>query len=130
MRTSVIKKTLLLALLLATSSAWAEWVQVAETESSNFYLDFKSVRKEGNLRTAWVLIDFRAEQAGGGMSRQVRYEYDCKEVRFNILAFSLHSGSMAQGSVLSTKSYAKGSDWNEIFPESSADAILKIVCRK
>ena len=113
-------KTLLLALLLVTSSAWAEWVKV----SSGQYIDPDSIRKDGDLRRVWELRNYEPERR----SARARMEYDCKQERKRILSISTHSEPMAGGMIVSQ--YGEDSIWRDIPPDTVAELLLKIVCAK
>lgn len=128
MRTAVIKRTLLLALLLATSSAWAGWVLAAQSDDNDFYIDPETIRKDGNLVRVWEIQDLKQRDKVGVSSRRLRVEYDCKQERRRILSSSEHSEPMAGGKILliSTES----SNWRDIPPGSVVSVKLKLVCRK
>lgn len=127
MQTTVTMKTLLLLSLLAVGSASAEWVVVAESDSSTFYIDPSTVRKEGTLRKTWEVDNFKQREADGSMSSRMRIEYDCQGERTRGLALSKHSEPMAKGNTI----VSYGEDrrgWREIPPNTPANDILKIVC--
>lgn len=107
-----------------------KWVKVDETVdgSAVFYIDPASVRKDGNLRKVREIQGLNQRDEGGGMSRQILSEYDCKEERTRILAASSHSGPMA-GGVRLWLSDDLGT-WDAIPPGSINEIILKRVCAK
>lgn len=127
MQTSITIKTFLLLLLFSTSPAWAEWVKVAETDRAIFYIDPATIRKEGNLRKAWEVHDFKTRQADGNMSDRLKNEYDCKNERNRLLAGSKHPESMGGGRTIFNQS-EESTNWNHIPPGTAAATILKIVC--
>ena len=100
MQTSVIKKTLLLALLLVTGSAWAEWFKVGSSAEDTFYFDSSTIRVEGDKRKVWELVDYKQRDKYGAFSARMRNEYDCKREKVQILSATLHSESMAAGKTL------------------------------
>ena len=121
------KKLLIAMVLLATGSAWAEWVKVGENKDANFYIDPASIRKDGNLRRVWEIQDLKQrDKEGGVMSRRMRYEYDCKQERDRYLSFSTHSEPMAGGTTL--VSGGEETKWSDTPPDSAAEAIQKLVC--
>lgn len=114
-------------LYLVAAPAWAEWVKVAASDTSTFYIDPASIRKNGNLRKVWGITDLKQrDSVDGEMSRRSRGEYDCKEERYRILAFSFHSEPMARGETLRSKDDV--GTWHAIPPDSVSADILKIVC--
>ena len=128
MQTAVIKKILLLGLLLAISSAWAGWVQVAQNDSGDFYIDPETIRKDGNLVRVWQLTDFKQRNKEGELSRRTRTEYDCKQERRRLLSLSTHSEPMAGGTTVAN--FTPDANWNEIPPGSVSEVFLKIVCAR
>ena len=54
-------KRLVLCLLLSlvAAPAWAEWVQVSETDHAFYYIDPATIRKDGNLRKFWTIADLK-----------------------------------------------------------------------
>lgn len=125
-------KQIILACLLATSgaSAFAEWTYVTESSDGTiFYIDFQSIRNDGNLRKVWIIQDIKQRDKDGEMSSRLRFEFNCKEERNRILAISTHTGRMAGGKTLFTGG-ADPMGWNEIPPNTPFMRILKIVCAK
>jgi hypothetical protein len=122
------KKLFLVCLMMLAGSAWAEWVIYDETKEVTFYYDPATIRKDGNMRQVWALLDWRKRDKDGVMSHRLRYEYDCKQERYRFLGISVHTEPMAGGKVL----HAEGgsNDWAEIAPETVTEKLLKIVCAK
>ena len=115
-------------LALVAAPAWAEWVKVAATDTSTFYIDPASIRKDGNLRKVWQINDLNQRHKDGEMSRRVRMEFDCKQERSRSIAISTHSDPMAGGVTLSS---GDGSgEWSAIPPDSISGTVLKRVCAK
>jgi len=128
MQTTVIKKTLLFALLVVTGSAWAEWLKIGNIDSATFYIDPATVRKDGNFRKVWEIIDLKTRDKNGELSYRMRMEYDCKEERARILSATSHSQAMASGKELT--SVIGNGQWNDLPPDSNSETTLKIVCAK
>jgi len=125
-------KTIALSVLLLFSSlAWAvNWVKVDSSVDGErtFYVDSDSIRKDGNLRKAWEIQDLKKRNKDGEMSRRMRVEYDCKNERSRILAFSTHSEGMARGEILFSASQV--GSWREIPPGTIGELYLKFVCSR
>ena len=130
MQTSVIKKTLLLALMLVTGSAWAEWISVGSSDTVATYIDPATIRKDGNLRKVWTIQDLKQRSPRGDMSRRARNEYDCKSERYRVLALSTHSEPMTSGNTLTNYDLENSAAWLQIPPGSPSEIVLKIVCAK
>jgi hypothetical protein len=118
----------MLALLLASSGAWADWVKLGETDEATFYIDPATIRKEGNLRRVWEMQDLKQKGRNGQLSFRARTEYDCNQDRIRILSLSTHSELMGSGKTLSRGSHPL--EWEDIPPGTYFEAILKIVCAK
>lgn len=127
-REPVVRKTILTLLLAAMSSgAMAGWVQVGEGASGKkTYIDPQTIKKDGNLRRVWVIVNFPTADKDGIHSRRVLDEYDCKGERWRALSLSLHSEPMADGRVIN--SYNATSEWDYIPPGTIAETIFKFVC--
>jgi hypothetical protein len=122
-------KKAILALMLAAicNGAWAGWVKVAtDSEGGIYYVDPATVRRSGNLRRVWEIMDSKLPDKGGVMSSRIFAEYDCKEERVRGLSISMHSQSMAGGSVLRTDS--KPGDWDYVAPGTVGAIKLSYVC--
>ena len=128
MHASAAKTALLGLLLMVTPSAWAEWVKVGESGQVNkvdHYINFPTVRIDGNFRKFWVLQDGK-QQRGGALSFRARLEIDCKEERIRLLALSSHTGPMATGDFVSDESRIR--EWREIAPGSIDSTYQRLVC--
>ena len=121
-------KKLIFACLLATAaaSAFAEWTKLGESDAETFYIDYKSVRKDGDLRKVWEIQDKKQRLDGGAISIRSRTEYDCKAERWKLLSFSAFSERMASGKTLISDDSPDA--WSDIPPDSAAMRISKIVC--
>lgn len=128
--TNSIKKIILACLLtISAASAFAEWTWVTKAENSiSFYIDYKTIRKDGNLRKVWVVEDFAELSISGAKSSRYRNEYDCKAETVRYASFGKFTKSMGEGEQLASG----GSDarWDDVPPGSIAETILKIVCAK
>ena len=115
-------------LLLATNSAWAEWVKVAESATLIHYLDPATIRHYGDLRSAWELEDLKTPAPKGELSLRTLFEFDCNARRVRILSASSHSGPMAMGTVISM--VIVPDNWDPIPPGTLAESYLKFVCAR
>ncbi|MEQ1847608.1 MAG: surface-adhesin E family protein [Nitrospira sp.] len=121
-------------LVLSSSSAYAEWVSVSSSESLGgytAYLDPDTIRRKGHLVKEWELYDFKTIQTLAGkshLSLKMQHEYDCTKERSRELSYTLFSGSMGKGNVVSTDSHE--SNWNPLEPESIAQDLWKLACGK
>jgi hypothetical protein len=113
-------------LMLATTTACAEWLRLGETGTAAYYLDAATVRKDGSLRRVWELIDWKARLPDGQRSWRSLFEYDCKKERYRLVALSIHSGPMATGGILVSTSISD--NWDYLAPDTMVETKLRIVC--
>ena len=124
-------KYLLTLVMLIASPVWADWSLVTENDNgTKFYIDYSTIRKDGNLRKVWEVTNFKNSETFNGavyLSVRARAEYDCKEERKRPLTTTAHSGLLAQGDVVWI-SESPG-NWNYAAPNTSVFEILQRVCR-
>ena len=53
---------LALLFLLCTSSAWADWIAIGKSPDFTMYVDPQSLRRSGNIASAWVMGDYTKTQ--------------------------------------------------------------------
>ena len=127
---TLIKQTILTCLLGAGAvPATADWTKVSDEGSFAQYVDYDTIRKDGNLRKVWALHDNKKRDEDGEMSTRFRMELDCKEERTRTLSISSHSQNMAGGALL-RKLTQENPKWKDVVPNSVGDTILKIACKK
>jgi hypothetical protein len=119
------KKLFLVFVMLLSGSAWAEWVELNETEDTTFFYDPDTIRKDGNMRRVWRLQNLKQLNENGVMSRRIRVEYDCKQERFRILDLTSHSEPMARGTIVFND---VSGEWTGIPPRTGAAIMLNLVC--
>ena len=127
-------KRLLMGLMLAITAgaASAEWTQSGEGESFIHYVDIATIRRNGNLVKMWDLMDYKTVRTVSGisyLSDKSQIEYDCKEEKERMLAFTYFSGQMGNGKVVYSNGAVKD-EWEPIEPGSVAETLWKIACGK
>lgn len=126
-KTKIIRPILFCLLVMFTVPAWAEWEEVAESDSGTSYIDPTTIRKVGTLRRFWEVFDFKTVDVNGGMSMRRLNEYDCATRQYKILSMTEHSKPMAGGSILVTHNNTTGK-WARIAPKTIAEKLLTTVC--
>ena len=111
-----------------SSSSLAQWEKYGVTQEAFLYIDFSTVRKDGNLRKVWELQDLKQRHKDGELSIRIRVEYDCKEERYRFLSATSHSSQMAQGNLV--QSQTGPSSWTDVAPRTVTEDLLKKVCSK
>jgi len=127
------KRLLLGLMLLATAgAASAEWTIAGGNDNYIIYVDRATIRRNGNLVKMWSLKDLKTlRKIGDGesyLSDKGQHEYDCKEEKMRLLAFTYFSGQMGSGKVVLSDS--DPGKWSPIEPGSVAEALWKIACGK
>ena len=122
-----------LMLLMTVTAASAEWTISGDNDRIIQYVDRATIRRSGNFVKMWDLKDFKTMQPNPStglsyLSAKVQSEYDCKEERSRILAFSWFSGQMGNGNAVYSDS--DPDKWEPIQPGSFVEVLWKIACRK
>ena len=109
-----------LMLLMTATAASAEWMRSGGNDRLIQYVDIATIRRNGNFVKMWHLTDFNTVQTTDGasyLSQKSQQEYDCKEEKSRILAFSWFDGQMGKGKVVySDSSLASGYPFNQRAP--------------
>ena len=125
-------KYLLVFLMLVVSPAWAGWTLVAtssETPSDKYFLDFETLRKEGNERRIWKLINLSPNDKYGWGSMRSRNLYDCKNDTVQILSQRIFAESFAEGKEV-MPAVDSPSQKRDIAPDTIGWIVLKEVCKR
>lgn len=119
---------LLVCLLLAVvaTAARADWEKISENDTVTFYVDFATIRKDGDLRRVSSLSDLKKKDPAGQLSQQTLDEYDCKGKQSRILSWTGHAESMGKGVAL--LSFIKPTNWSRVAPGSIEATMLEMVC--
>jgi hypothetical protein len=105
-----------------------KWMKVADSDSANHYIDPVTIRRDGQFRGVWVVIDVKQRGKDGVMSWRALEEYDCKEGRYKIFSPTGYSEPRAGGDALRL---GNSSDkWTNIAPNTPAETKRKLVCAK
>jgi hypothetical protein len=123
-------KRLMLALIALTFSipVAAEWVQFMKWSTGVVYIDSASVRKEGDLRMALVLVDMNQKDADGVQSKLGQSEIDCQELKMRIHDLRGFSGNMATGEAV--YAFNGSSNWMPIPPNTVLWDTINRVCSR
>lgn len=123
-------KKVVLVLLFAGSSAYADWTHVGASDNSDVYVDYASIRKNGRLVKLWALIDYKSvnRSADGKtyLSQRYQEEYDCNQERYKILFYSWHTGNMGTGNTVYSEAHP--GEWRPVPPSSISAIHMSIAC--
>jgi hypothetical protein len=115
-------------LMLACAPAWAAWVLIEETSDKWLYIDPATIRKTGQLRRVWTLVNFKEKASMGAHSARTLQQYNCKEGRYRLLKHESYSEWMAGGRMVAT--LVDPEKWESIAPGTVAQAVFRKVCAK
>jgi len=124
---------LITLLLLSSAPAYAEWVQVSDTDEAGktVYVDPATIRRNRNLVTMWQFYDYKTVQTVAGigfLTVKEQWEFDCAEERSRVLALKEFSGNMGNGTVVYTNSQV--GKWLPVMPGSMSHTVWKVACDK
>ena len=124
-------------LFLNSAPACAEWQAVEKDYLvpglQTVCVDPDSIRREGNLVTMWQLIDFTWMQGNPRgptrfFSTKTHKQFDCKEKRLRLLAYTEFSHHMGTG--IATNGYVNKDNWLPVEAGSISHALWEVACGK
>ena len=124
---------LITLLLLSSAPAYAEWVQVSDTDEAGktVYVDPATIRRNRNLVTMWQFYDDKTVQTVAGigfLTVKEQWEFDCAEERGRVLALKEFSGNMGSGTMVDTNSQV--GKWIPVMPGSIGHTVWTVACSK
>ena len=130
------KRLLLITLLvLSHGPVYAEWVAVENNYlpgKQTVYVDPDTIRREGNLVTMVILIDWYWMQGNRSPSRfystKLKRQFDCAAKRVRRLAFTYFYGRMGTG--VPVAGYETEGHWYLVEPESLNQPLWEVACDK
>ncbi len=121
-------------LVLASSSANAEWVKINTNENLTTYIDPTTITKVDNMVKMWGIVDLKEskkEQEGKSfLSAKGLQQYDCSEVKIRKISLDLYSKNMGAGDIVHTYADADKWQWTPVAPGSIAEIMWKSACGK
>ena len=120
-----------LMLLVTAGAASAEWTRAGGSDEFIQYVDRATIRRKGNLVKMWDLKDYKTVRTVAGdsyLSDKAQQEYDCKEEKKRVLAFTNFSGQMGSGKVVYSDN--DPGKWVPIYPGSNGEMLWEIACWK
>jgi len=129
MKFPILIKTLFLALLFVSGSAFAEWQFIGQSVTGNkFYIDLATIRKDGNMRTFWAKGEKKTPDADKTLSYRTKVEIDCKKEISRVVTETTFDEPSLMGNILSNQNYPYASPVH-IAPESMHNTMMMIVCK-
>jgi hypothetical protein len=118
------RKIFFVLLMAFSCSLWAEWEFLGETDSSSFFFDAASIKKEGEIRRVWAVSNTNIKDKGA--SERHLLEYNCKKEQVRFLSRTKFSEPMALGEALEVGNDI--SNWIYVAPRTVHESLLKRVC--
>ena len=127
---------LITLLVLSHGPATAEWVAIEKKYQSpglqTIYIDPATIRREGNLVTLEILIDWNWMQGNRSPNRfystKNKKEFDCVGRSLRSLASIDFYGHMGTGRPMGGSSFTNETYWVSVEPEDINQALWKIAC--
>ncbi len=126
---------LITLLVLSHGPVYAAWVAVENNYlpgKQTVYVDPDTIRREGNLVTMVILIDWYWMQGNRSPSRfystKIKKQFDCADKRLRRLAFTDFYGRMGTG--IPSAAYESEGNWYPVEPESLNQPLWEVACNK
>jgi hypothetical protein len=111
-----------------SSSSYAGWTKVTETEDGTlYYVDYERIKKHDGYIYWWDLQDY-VKPSYGLLSAKIYHQGDCKLLRYKNLSFVHHNQSM--GKDTGKSSSPENPEWEYPDPNSISEDILQSVCNR
>jgi hypothetical protein len=104
---------------------------VTGVSDSHHYIDFSTIKANGNIRSVWEKVNYGSRGSQGDLSVRALMMYDCANRTYVYSQVTGFSGRDLTGNVLGTEknSYVTRSDVHHIGPDSVIEAKWQTVCR-
>lgn len=123
---------LMVALLLSTSFAHAEWVSVVRGDRAEFFFDPTTVKRKGQQREVWSMVNYRQPEmnAAGQLYRSTRtlLQFDCESKMARGIHSAFFKGSMLRGDMITEMGTLP--EWEPVPPGTAIRDIFERVCPK
>lgn len=127
---------LVVSLLMLPEVGWAEWVALDARYQSHplqtAYIDSRIIRRDGQLSTLSILIDWKAMQGGRTPTRfystKITKQFDCAEKLVRTLAATDYDHHMGTGEVIGGGVPATEGNWVAIEPGTINQGLWEAAC--
>ncbi|MET0377444.1 MAG: surface-adhesin E family protein [Spongiibacteraceae bacterium] len=122
----------MVAMLAVCSPALAEWSKISTGHNTTSYADLNTLRKNGDIATMWVLVDFVKVPFDGNnlpyLSLKMNVEYHCTTTQFRFLKLTSFVGHMATGKQPYTS--VDPGTWQAVVPGTVQKPLWDVACRQ
>ena len=125
------KKLLFFFLFTISSLANAQWTLITDIDDTKFFIDLTSIQQIGQYKRGWLKTEFtsNSEMTLKHKIRSSRTlaEFDCREKKVRNLSITTFTQPNLSGN---STSITKVTDWSFIAPNTNAELLLEVVCKK
>ena len=125
------KKLLFFFLFTISSLANAQWTPITDIDDTKFFIDLTSIQQIGQYKRGWLKTEFtsNSEMTLKHKIRSSRTlaEFDCREKKVRNLSLTTFTQPNLSGN---STSINKVTDWSFIAPNTNAELLLEVVCKK
>jgi len=90
----------LIALLLVSGPAAADWVQYAQGENHTWFYEEPFLKRDGGMRTFWIVKNLSAPDEKEASSYRFLVQFDCTKSRYRYLSERAFKEPMGEGKTL------------------------------
>ena len=121
------KKLLVLALIILSSSVFADWKYVSTSTSGiDWYIDYQTIKKNNGYYYFYAMTDLLEPDKDGDLSYAGYRKADCKIYRYMVLNEFYYTKNMGKGKL--TNNPSKNPEWKYPPPKSMNQTILRTIC--
>ena len=123
-------KIIIIAILLFPVIANASnWMFVSKsTVGESYFIDTQSMMFNGNEVSFWAKVNYKVRNKYGDLSSKEQWTMNCRTKESNLMYMTSYSDFDNRGKI--NGSYKVPVDWSPIPPDTTAEEILKFVCKK
>ena len=116
------------ASLFCSTSLFAKWEKIAESDSFQLYIDKSTLAERNDLKYVWTLLNNKKKEEDY-RSRKGQIVLDCDLGRSKALNLYFYEGFMGNGKII-RKHIDIDMKWRSLVPDSIGYKIVKEVCSK
>jgi len=130
-RQRLLRRLIPLFVAFVTTGAFADWTKVGHGITDfDLYADPSTTDKEGDVVRMSDLLDLKWPRVVSGISYlsiKTRHEYNCKDQKARILAFSWYPKNMGNGVPVHTDDEAF--EWEAVPANTTSDILWNVACK-
>lgn len=110
-------------------SGASNWTLVTSSSvGDEFYVDVSTIRRQGDERRFWTVLNFKTPLSSGARSTRMFREVDCRLERGRVILTTSFRGPMVTGELVGSN--LQGGAWEFIAPGTVASTELRFVCAR